>query len=134
MKRHSRASKRGGGHGQPNSAFSFLTSWWTSDFNCASLNSRSGVPLAKNPGVLSTFNTFMLATSRRSSCSTAGLFGRGPGPIHVRLSGRLVGGSAAFLLAVPQDWPLLASGLVVVPWLWRHPADTGSTGPGISRV
>lgn len=26
----------------------------------------------------------------------------------------LVGGSAAFLLAVPQDWPLLASGLVAV--------------------
>ena len=28
-----------------------------------------------------------------------------------------IGGSAAFLLAVPQDWMLLASGLVAVPWL-----------------
>jgi hypothetical protein len=46
----------------------------------------------------------------------------------------LVGGSAAFLLAVPQDWPLLASGLLVVPWLWRHPANTRRTGPTISRV
>jgi hypothetical protein len=46
----------------------------------------------------------------------------------------LVGGSAAFLLAVPQDWPLLASGLLVVPWLWRHPANTRRTGPSISRV
>jgi len=32
----------------------------------------------------------------------------------------LVGGSAAFLLAVPQDWLLIASGLLVVPWLWRR--------------
>jgi hypothetical protein len=34
----------------------------------------------------------------------------------------LVGGSAAFLLAVPQDWPLLLSGALVVPWLWRRPS------------
>lgn len=46
----------------------------------------------------------------------------------------MVGGSAAFLLAVPQDWPLLASGLLVVPWLWLHPANTPRTGPSISRV
>lgn len=46
----------------------------------------------------------------------------------------LVGGGAAFLLAVPQDWPLLASGLLVVPWLWRHRADSHRTGPWISRV
>ena len=45
-----------------------------------------------------------------------------------------VGGSAAFLLAVPQDWPLLFSGLLVVPWLWRHPEDARRTGPWISRV
>jgi len=32
----------------------------------------------------------------------------------------LVGGSAAFLLAVPQDWLLIASGLLVVPWLWQR--------------
>jgi hypothetical protein len=32
----------------------------------------------------------------------------------------LVGGSAAFLLAVPQDWLLIAGGLLVVPWLWRR--------------
>jgi hypothetical protein len=32
----------------------------------------------------------------------------------------LVGGSAAFLLGVPQDWPLLTGGLLVVPWLWRR--------------
>jgi Family of unknown function (DUF6064) len=46
----------------------------------------------------------------------------------------LVGGSAAFLLAVPQDWPLLVSGLLVVPWLWRHPAHARRTGPWVSRV
>lgn len=46
----------------------------------------------------------------------------------------LVGGSAAFLLAVPQDWPLLVSGLLVVPWLWRHPARANRTGPRIRRV
>jgi Family of unknown function (DUF6064) len=46
----------------------------------------------------------------------------------------LVGGSAAFLLAVPQDWPLLVSGLLVVPWLWRRPAQARRTGPRISRV
>ena len=33
----------------------------------------------------------------------------------------LVGGSAAFLLGIAQDWPLLVSGLVVVPMLWHHP-------------
>lgn len=33
----------------------------------------------------------------------------------------LIGGSAAFLLSVPQDWPLLLSAVLVVPWLWRHP-------------
>jgi Family of unknown function (DUF6064) len=32
----------------------------------------------------------------------------------------LVGGSAAFLLAVPQDGLLMASALLVVPWLWRR--------------
>ena len=32
----------------------------------------------------------------------------------------LVGGSAAFLLGVPQDWPLLMGGALVVPWLWRR--------------
>jgi hypothetical protein len=46
----------------------------------------------------------------------------------------LVGGSAAFLLAVPQDWPLLFSGLLVVPWLWRHPANARRIGPWVSRV
>jgi hypothetical protein len=34
----------------------------------------------------------------------------------------LIGGSAAFLLGVPQDWPLLLAGVLVVPWLWRRPA------------
>ena len=32
----------------------------------------------------------------------------------------LIGGSAALLLAVPQDWPLLLGGVLVVPWLWRR--------------
>jgi hypothetical protein len=30
----------------------------------------------------------------------------------------LIGGSAAFLLQVPQDWLLLFSGLSVIPLLW----------------
>jgi hypothetical protein len=33
----------------------------------------------------------------------------------------LVGGSAALLLGVAQDWPLLVSGLVVVALLRRRP-------------
>lgn len=37
--------------------------------------------------------------------------------VVVPLLWSLVGGSAAFLLGVPQDWPLLASGLVVLPLL-----------------
>ena len=45
----------------------------------------------------------------------------------------LVGGSAAFLLAIPQHWPLLASGLLVMPWLWR-PSDARGSGPWISRA
>ena len=32
----------------------------------------------------------------------------------------LIGGRAALLLAVPQDWPLLLGGVLVVPWLWRR--------------
>lgn len=32
----------------------------------------------------------------------------------------LIGGSAAFLLGVPQDWLLLASGLLAVPLVRRH--------------
>lgn len=39
--------------------------------------------------------------------------------VAVPLLWSLVGGSAAFLLSVPQDWPLLASGLVVLPLLLR---------------
>jgi hypothetical protein len=31
----------------------------------------------------------------------------------------LIGGSAAFLLGVPQDWPLLVSGMVSVLIMWR---------------
>jgi Family of unknown function (DUF6064) len=42
----------------------------------------------------------------------------------------LVGGSAAFVLAVPQDWPLLLSGALVVPWLWRHPSAAIATSSG----
>jgi hypothetical protein len=40
--------------------------------------------------------------------------------VTVPLVWSLVGGSAAFLLGVPQDWPLLASGLVVLPLLLRR--------------
>lgn len=31
----------------------------------------------------------------------------------------LIGGSAAFLLGIPQDWPLLFSGITVLALLWR---------------
>ena len=49
---------------------------------------------------------------------TLGLFLLTTRPVPVRLlasplAWSLVGGSAAFLLHVPQDWPLLASGLTV---------------------
>jgi Family of unknown function (DUF6064) len=39
----------------------------------------------------------------------------------------LIGGSAAFLLWVPQDWPLLLSAVLLVPWLWRHPPAAVAT-------
>lgn len=68
---------------------------------------------------------------------TAPVFGTAPCPVTIFTFGLLlmaepgvprrllivpalwaaVGGSAAFLLAVPQDWMLLASGLIAVPWL-----------------
>jgi Family of unknown function (DUF6064) len=41
----------------------------------------------------------------------------------------LVGGSAAVLLGVPQDWPLLVSGICLVPWLWPHKPQPGSSSP-----
>lgn len=36
----------------------------------------------------------------------------------------LIGGSAAWLLGVMQDWPLLISGVLVVSWLWRQASAT----------
>jgi Family of unknown function (DUF6064) len=51
------------------------------------------------------------------------LLAHGPVPrrlLVIPLVWALVGGSAAFLLTVPQDWLLIASGLLVVPWLWRR--------------
>jgi hypothetical protein len=53
------------------------------------------------------------------------LVAQGPVPrllLIIPLLWALVGGSAAFLLAVPQDWPLLLSAALVVPWLWRRPS------------
>lgn len=61
------------------------------------------------------------------------LLAQGPLPrrlLVIPLLWALVSGSAAFLLAVPQDWPLLVSGLLVVPWLWRHPARRAAPVPG----
>lgn len=40
--------------------------------------------------------------------------------VVVPLLWSIVGGSAALLLGVPQDWPLLASGLIVLPLLLRR--------------
>lgn len=37
----------------------------------------------------------------------------------IPLAWSLVGGSAAFMLGVPQDWPLLFSGLAIVLLVWR---------------
>jgi hypothetical protein len=48
---------------------------------------------------------------------------QGPVPrrlLVIPLLWALIGGSAAVLLAVPQDWPLLLGGVLVVPWLWRR--------------
>jgi hypothetical protein len=53
------------------------------------------------------------------------LAAKGPVPrrlLLIPLLWALIGGSAAILLAVPQDWPLLLSAVLVVPWLWRHPS------------
>jgi hypothetical protein len=60
------------------------------------------------PLVLFTFGTLLLAS-------------RVPGwLLFVPAAWSLVGGSAAFLLGVPQDWPLLFSGLAAVPLLRRR--------------
>lgn len=53
------------------------------------------------------------------------LMARGPVPrrlLLIPLLWALIGGSASILLAVPQDWPLLLSAVLVVPWLWQHPS------------
>jgi Family of unknown function (DUF6064) len=42
----------------------------------------------------------------------------------------LIGGSAAFLLAVPQDWPLLASGAIAIPLIVRRDLRAGAAGAG----
>lgn len=54
------------------------------------------------------------------------LVARGPMPrrlLVIPLLWSLIGGSAAFLLGVPQDWPLLIGGLLLTPWLWRRPSS-----------
>lgn len=58
----------------------------------------------------------------------------------IPLGWSLIGGSAAFLLAVPQDWLLLLSGVVAVPTILRRlsrrsPAGTSGGSPtrGASR-
>lgn len=38
----------------------------------------------------------------------------------------LIGGSAAFLLGVPQDWPLLIGGVAAAALLWRQPCPAAS--------
>lgn len=40
----------------------------------------------------------------------------------------LIGGSAAFLLQVPQDWLLLLSGVIAVPMLLHRPARGSAVG------
>jgi hypothetical protein len=42
----------------------------------------------------------------------------------------LIGGSAAWLLGVAQDWPLLISGVLVAPWLWRQAPAAMKASPG----
>jgi len=66
---------------------------------------------------------------------TVGLLLAAPPPVPRRLlvvplAWSLIGGSAAFLLAMPQDWPLLASGVGVLFLLLR---DAGGTCP-VSRT
>lgn len=51
------------------------------------------------------------------------LVGARPVPRHLWVIPALwvpVGGSAAFLLGMPQDWPLLVGGAIAVPLLWRR--------------
>ena len=44
----------------------------------------------------------------------------------IPLAWSLVGGSAAFMLGVPQDWPLLFSGLTIVPLVLRDRQRAGA--------
>lgn len=66
------------------------------------------------PVTLFTFGLVFLATAPISR-----------GLLVVPIVWSLIGGSAAFLLAVPQDWPLLFSGVAAVRVLWRG-GRTGS--------
>jgi hypothetical protein len=62
---------------------------------------------------------------------TLGMFlvGAQPVPRHLCVIPALwvlVGGSAAFLLGMPQDWPLLVGGAVAVAMLWRRAPARGT--------
>jgi hypothetical protein len=59
---------------------------------------------------------------------TFGAFLLGPKPVPrhllaIPLLWALIGGSAAFLLDVVQDWPLLVGGLAAGAWSWRRGAS-----------
>ena len=60
------------------------------------------------PVTLFTFGLFLLATAPIPR-----------GLLAIPLIWSLIGGSAAFLLGVPQDWQLLFSGAAIVLILWR---------------
>jgi len=77
--------------------------------------------IAPCPLVIFTFGMLLLATTHLSRWL-----------LVIPVAWSLVGGSAAFLLGVPQDWLLLFSGLSVLAIVWRDRQAARDTRAGLA--